>query len=64
MKNEYLKNVRYIKGILSGRIKTVHNNLQKEMNNFAESENFEEAKLTKDKIRRLEYITRPAIMNL
>jgi len=57
----YLKNIRNIKSLLNGRIAKVRHNLEKEMQNYSREQKYEEAQKTRDKIDRLEYITKPRI---
>ncbi|MBI2103920.1 GIY-YIG nuclease family protein [Candidatus Woesebacteria bacterium] len=59
MKKEYLKNIRNITGVLTGRIKKVKNQLESEMALYAKKQLFEEAEKAKKKITRLDYITTP-----
>lgn len=54
---KYRNNIKNIKAVLSGRIKSVQRNLEKEMKKLSEEERFEEALEIKDKIQRLQYIT-------
>jgi excinuclease ABC subunit C len=58
---KYLKNIKSIKAILSGRIKTVQSQLDTEMKAFSTKENFEEANKVLDQIQKLDYITQSRI---
>lgn len=60
-KRKYLKNIKSLGAILSGKIKTVQRSLEKEMKILSEEQKFEEASLVRDQLKRLEYITQPAI---
>lgn len=57
----YLKNIKSIRQILSGKITSVKKSLENEMRSYAKAENFEEAAAVRNKINRLDYITRPRI---
>lgn len=61
LRKEYLKNIRRINAVLSGKFKGITNELEKEMQLFSKEERFEEAKNTRDQIQRLSYITSPQI---
>jgi len=58
----YRKNINMIREVLSGRIKSVRLKLQREMQEYAAKEQFEEAKEVCGQIEKLNYITQP-IMN-
>src|SRR3989344_5664827 len=58
-RKEYLINVRRLINILKGNFNKVQNDLLKEMKGLSVSEDFEEAHKVKEKLTRLEYITRP-----
>lgn len=60
-KKRYLKNIRRINGVLSGRVKNIRTELLREMDNFSKIQNYEEALLIRDQIQRLDYITQPII---
>lgn len=57
----YRKNINFIKNVLSGKIKSVKYNLQKEMGKLALGEHFEEASIVREQIKNLDYITQPII---
>lgn len=61
LRKKYLSNIRNLKSILEGRINKVKSDLEKQMKIASSKENFEEAKIIRDQIERLEYITRPQI---
>jgi len=61
LKAKYLKNIRLIKGVLDGRIIYVRNTLNKDMNRLSKRDKFEEAKMIRDQIRKLDYITQPIV---
>jgi len=56
---KYLKNIRNIKHILEGDINKVKNELEKEMEAFSKTQDFEMAAGIRDQISKLEYITKP-----
>jgi excinuclease ABC subunit C len=56
---KYKKNINKIIHILDGKIDFVVKNLEKEMKLLSYSQKYEEAKMVRDQIERLEYITRP-----
>jgi excinuclease ABC subunit C len=56
---KYFKNIRSIKLILDGNIGKVSKELEKEMKDLSDAQNFEAAALTRNQINHLEYITRP-----
>ncbi|EKE05946.1 MAG: Excinuclease ABC subunit C [uncultured bacterium] len=60
-KNIYLKNIRNIKLVLSRKFNIVRKNLEKEMKNFSILQNYEEAKIVREKIKLLDYITQEKI---
>lgn len=60
-KNLYLNNIRNIKLVLSRKFNVVRNLLEKEMNILSKQEKYEEAKLIRDKIKTLDYITQEKI---
>jgi excinuclease ABC subunit C len=53
---EYKKNISKIKNILNGNFSRLTSNLNKEMNSFSKSENFEMAKVRRDQINALNYV--------
>ncbi len=61
MTQEYRNNIRQIKSILDGKISKVMKSLKFEMKRYSKMEKYEEASHIRDKIQRLEYITRPQI---
>jgi excinuclease ABC subunit C len=54
----YLKNIRRVKAVLSGKFSGVKTDLQREMEQYAKSQLYEGAKVLRDQIERLDYITR------
>jgi len=58
-KKEYLKNIVRVKGILSEKFERVKKDLHKEMSILSKSQDYEQAKIVRDQIKRLEYITSP-----
>ncbi|OGM27252.1 hypothetical protein A3D00_03950 [Candidatus Woesebacteria bacterium RIFCSPHIGHO2_02_FULL_38_9] len=56
-KIKYLKNISNIKRILSGESKSLANILKKEMDDYSKKEMFEEAKILKNQLEKLEYLT-------
>lgn len=61
LKKKYLANIRKIKSILNGRIDIVKKDLDRQMNDLSKKQKYEEAKLVRDQIQRLEYITQPRV---
>lgn len=59
LSKKYKKNIKAIKSILDGKVEKVKTDLEKEMNLYSKSGNFEEAAKVRDQIQRLEYIIRP-----
>lgn len=57
----YLKNIRRIKSILSGKIDSIKNELIREMRILSKNENYEDALEVKRHLEKLEYITSPRI---
>jgi excinuclease ABC subunit C len=55
----YRNNIKHIKSILDGKIRTVQSGLVKEMKKASNSQNYELASQIRDQIERIEYITRP-----
>lgn len=55
--SRYKRNVRNIKLVLSRKFNIVRNGLELEMNNFSKLQKYEEAKLVRDRIKILDYIT-------
>jgi excinuclease ABC subunit C len=58
LRHIYVKNVRRVKAVLSGKFNGVKSDLTKEMDRYANSQHYEEARLVRDQIERLDYITR------
>lgn len=61
LRNMYMENIRNIKLVLSRKFNTVRNNLYKEMNFLSKQEKYEEARIIRDKIQALDYITQKQI---
>jgi len=59
MSRLYLKNINYINGILSGRIKSVRKRMENELFSLSKQEKYEKANTLKDKIGKYDYITQP-----
>lgn len=59
MKEEYKKNIKRIQELLSGKSRSLHKTLGREMKQAARGEDFETAAKIREQIRRLEYITAP-----
>ncbi|MBI4153690.1 GIY-YIG nuclease family protein, partial [Candidatus Woesebacteria bacterium] len=57
----YKKNIGHIKAVLSGKFKSVRNELFDEMLSKSKDEKFEEAQALKEQISRLDYITQKAV---
>jgi excinuclease ABC subunit C len=55
----YSQNIKNIRGVLSGRIRKVREELEKEMKELSKKEEFEEATRARNQIFRLDYITTP-----
>lgn len=58
---EYLKNIKNIKLVLSRKFSIVRNTLEKEMNKLSTLQKYEEAKIIRDKMKVLDYITQEKI---
>src|SRR5258706_1990244 len=58
-RKNYLKNLRRIRSVLSGKFDGVKNELEREMQFLSDSEKFEQAINVREKISALDYITRP-----
>ena len=58
-RRKYLKNIRGIKFILDGKIGRLQKNLTKEMTAASKNQDFELAAQERDRLQRIEYITRP-----
>lgn len=61
LKNIYKQNIKSIKLVLGRKFNTVRNLLQKQMNQLAKEQKYEEAKVIRDKIKTLDYITQEKI---
>lgn len=59
LSERYRKNINNIVLLLSGRRKTLQNNLTREMKRLAKEEKFEDAAFIRDTLKKLEYITQP-----
>lgn len=60
-RKKYLSNIKKIKAILDGKFEGLRRELQNEMIIFSKNEEYEQAKVVRDQIKRLEYITQPQI---
>ncbi len=58
-KIKYLRNIRIIKAVLSGKFISVRKSLEKEMNNLSREQKYEEASLIRNQVQKLDYITQP-----
>lgn len=58
---KYMQNIRNIKLVLSRKFNLVRKNLEKEMKNLSKLEKYEEAKIAREKIKALDYITQQKI---
>ena len=61
MMKKYVRNIHLIKGVLDGRIVYVRKKLKAEMDRLSKQEKFEDAKMIRDEIRKLDYITQPIV---
>lgn len=61
LKRRYLINIRRVRAVLSGKFLQLKKELVREMEALSKQNKFEEAKEVRDKISRLDYITRPQI---
>lgn len=61
LRKRYFKNIKNLKAVLDGKIDKVAKELEKEMKIFSDNQKFEEAVFVRNQIKRLEYITRPAL---
>lgn len=59
LRNNYLRNVRFVNKFLSGSIASVKNDLDRNMLEFSSQQKFEEAKEFRDALSKYEYITQP-----
>ncbi len=57
----YKNNIRNIKLVLSRKFNVVRKSLEKEMNNLSKQQKYEEAKVIRDRIKMLDYITQEKI---
>ena len=64
LRKTYLKNIKYTKGVLNGRIKHVRRKLEKEMNDLSRKEDFEEASIRSSQIKMLDHITSSPVSNI
>ena len=60
-RKKYLRNIRYLKSILSGHIDKVKSELNRDMAIFSKNQKYEEALESKKLIEKFEYITSPRI---
>ncbi|QQG41255.1 MAG: GIY-YIG nuclease family protein [Candidatus Woesebacteria bacterium] len=56
---KYKKNIRNIKKILDGKVNNLQRDLEKTMANLSKQQMYEEAKIVRDQLERLGYITQP-----
>ncbi len=56
-KIEYLRNIKHIKMLLSGKLVKIRKYLKKEMKRYSEKNEFEKAALFRNKLQHLEYLT-------
>lgn len=61
LRRKYLRNVRNIKRVLERRTDRVLKELYSDMSEFSKEERFEEAKIIRDQINALEYISQPIL---
>jgi excinuclease ABC subunit C len=57
----YLKNIKSVKSILDGNISEVAKELDREMQEYSGQENYEKAAEIRNKLKQIEYITRPQL---
>lgn len=57
LRKKYLTNIRNIKLVLSRKFNVVRKDLEKEMSNLSKQQKYEEAKIVRDRIKILDYIT-------
>lgn len=57
LRKKYLRNIRYIRWLLSGRVTQVTKELDRRMRNAAKSQKFELAADLRDKLKHIEYVT-------
>ena len=60
-RRQYLKNIKRINAVLSGKLKYVQKDLEKEMNAFAKSEDYESANQVKSQLQALQFATQTPI---
>ncbi len=58
-RTKYLKNIKRIKGVLSGKFDGVKKDLIREMEALSKDQDYEEASIIRNKIQALDYITQP-----
>ncbi len=56
---KYKKNIRNIKKIFDGKVNNLQRDLEKTMTNLSKRQMYEEAKIVRDQLERLAYITKP-----
>lgn len=61
LKRVYLNNIRHIKLVLSRKFNLVRKLLESEMNKLSKMQKYEEAKILRDKIKTIDYITQARI---
>ncbi|MFZ3301410.1 MAG: GIY-YIG nuclease family protein [Microgenomates group bacterium] len=61
LRKKYLNNIRNIKLVLSRKFNVVRNGLETEMNKLSKLQKYEEAKVVRDRIKTLDYITQEKI---
>lgn len=59
LKSQYLKNIRKIRSVLSGKIKTLQRQIEKEMALYTRAQKYEEAQKIKQQIDGLNWLRRP-----
>jgi excinuclease ABC subunit C len=59
LRKNYLKNIRSINSILSGKLKIIRSNLERRMKKLSKAHKYEKAKVVRDQIRIIDYITQP-----
>lgn len=59
LRAKYLKNIKHIKAVLSGKFAGVRKDLEKEMDTLSKLQKYEEAAEIRNKINSLDYITQP-----
>jgi len=61
LRKQYMQNIKNIKLVLSRKFNIVRKNLEREMKNLSKLEKYEEAKIIREKIKALDYITQKNI---